>query len=213
MSKKILITAGPTWIKVDDVRVITAIFSGNTGMFLAKNFKKHGLKVTLIINSPHLYKAELNGVKIIPFKCFEDFKEKVTRELKTNCYDTIIHSAAVSDYKLGKAFKGKIASGKNKLILKLTPAEKIIKMIRKLQKKANLIQFKLEIKRKGLVEKAFQSLRKNKSNFVVANALEDLKLHYKSFLIDKNRNIITINSKESLFNRLKDAVERGGKSK
>ena len=38
---KVLITAGPTWIKVDDVRVITTIFSGNTGIFLAKNFKKN----------------------------------------------------------------------------------------------------------------------------------------------------------------------------
>jgi len=206
MAKRILITAGPTWIKVDSVRVITTIFSGNTGIFLARNFRKHGFKVTLIINSPYLDKAQLNGVKIIPFKYFEDFKEKITRELKTGCYDTIIHSAAVSDYRLVKAFKGKIASGKKSLMLKLTPAEKIIKIIRKLQINANLVQFKPEINRHGLVEKALKSLRENKSDFVVANALEDLKLGYKSFMVDKDRNVITINSKESLFNRLKDVA-------
>jgi phosphopantothenoylcysteine synthetase/decarboxylase len=210
MAKRILITAGPTWIKVDSVRVITTIFSGNTGIFLARNFRKHGFRVTLIINSPYPDKAQLNGVKVIPFKYFEDFKEKITRELKSNCYDTIIHSAAVSDYRLVKAFKGKIASGKKSLVLKLTPAEKIIKIIRKLQRNANLIQFKLEIKRKGLIREALKSLKQNKSNFVIANALEDLKSGYKSFMIDKNGNTLVINSKKALFERLKNIAGCGG---
>jgi len=210
MAKRILITAGPTWIKVDSVRVITTIFSGNTGIFLARNFKKHGFRVTLIINSPYLDKAQLNGVKVIPFKYFEDFKEKITKELKTGCYDTIIHSAAVSDYKLANVFKGKIASGKKSLILKLTPAEKIIKIMRKLQKNATLIQFKLEIKRKELAAKAFKSLKENKSDFVVANAFEDLKFRYKSFMIDKVNNITPINSKNALFEKLESIANCGG---
>lgn len=210
MVKKILITAGSTWIKVDSIRVVTAIFSGNTGIFLARNFRKHGFKVTLVVNSLHLSKRELNGIKVIPFRYFEDFRRKLTKELKAGYYDTIIHSAAVSDYRLSKAFKGKIASGKKSLILKLIPAEKIIKTIRKLQKNANLIQFKLEIKRKGLIKEALKSLKQNKSDFVVANALEDLKLGYKSFMIDKNGNIIVINSKNALFGRLEDIAKCGG---
>lgn len=210
MAKRILITAGPTWIRVDSVRVITTIFSGNTGIFLAKNFKKHGFRVTLIINSPYLNMAQLNGVKVIPFKYFEDFKEKITKELKAGCYDTIIHNAAVSDYKLANVFKGKIASGKKSLTLKLTPAGKIIKIMRKLQKNATLIQFKLEIKRKGLAKKAFKSLKENKSDFVVANALEDLKSGYKSFMIDKVNNITPINSKNALFEKLESIANCGG---
>lgn len=210
MKKRILITAGPTWIKVDDVRVITTIFSGNTGIFLAKNFKKNGLRVTLMVNSPHLDKAGLKGIKVVPFRYFEEFKDKITKELKGCCYDTIIHSAAVSDYKMANVFSGKIASGKKSLTFKLKPAEKIVKVIRKLQKNAELIQFKLEIKRKGLLKKAFKSLKENKSDFVVANAFKDLKLGYKSFLIDKNNNITEINSKNALFEKLENIVKRGG---
>lgn len=204
---KILITAGPTWIKIDDVRVITTVFSGNTGIFLARNFKEKGHAITLIVNSPCMDREELRGVKVIPFKYFEDFKKKVTNEVKTNCYDAIIHSAAVADYKLNRAFKGKVPSGKKFLSLKLVPAEKIIKIIRSFQNQAVLVQFKLEIKRKGLLKKAFESLKKNKSNFVVANALEDLRLGYKSFLMDKNNNIISINSKKSLFDNLEKIVK------
>ncbi len=208
---KILITAGPTWIKVDDVRVITTIFSGKTGIYLARNFKQKGNSVALIINSPSLDRAQLRGVKVIPFKYFEEFKEKVTKEVKTNRYDVIIHSAAVADYKLSKVFKGKFPSGKKTVTLKFAPAEKIIKIIRRFQKQAVLIQFKLEIKRKGLLKKAYQSLKGNKSDFVVANALEDLRLGYKSFLIDKNNNIITLNSKESLFSNLEKITKAGGR--
>jgi phosphopantothenoylcysteine decarboxylase/phosphopantothenate--cysteine ligase len=207
---KILITAGPTWIKIDDVRIITTIFSGNTGIFLAKNFKNKGYSVTLLANSPYLNKADLKGIKVIPFKYFEDFKRRITDEVTANRYDAIIHSAAVADYKSGKIFKGKIPSGKKSLTIKLVPAERIIKIIRSFQKQAILIQFKLEIKRKGLLKKAFESLKSNKSNFVVANALEDLKLGYKSFLIDKDSKIVTINSKKSLFGSLFEVVKTGG---
>jgi len=210
MKKKILITAGPTWIKVDDVRIITTIFSGNTGIFLARNFKKHGASVTLIINSPHLNTEKLSGIKIIPFRYFEEFKDKITKELKGSHYDTIIHSAAVSDYKLNRVFRGKIASGKKSLTLKLTPAEKIIKIIRKLQRNATLIQFKLEVKRKNLPKEALKSLKGNRSDFVVANALEDLRVKYKSFILDKRKNITAINSKMNLFEKLKDIADGGG---
>ncbi|MDD4954647.1 MAG: phosphopantothenoylcysteine decarboxylase [Candidatus Omnitrophica bacterium] len=210
MEKRILITAGPTWIKVDDVRVITTIFSGNTGIFLAKNFEKHGFKVTLIVNSPHLDKEELNGIKVVPFRYFEEFKDKITKELKASRYDTIIHSAAVSDYKMANVFSGKIASGRKLLTFKLKPAGKIVKIIRKLQKNAKLIQFKLEISRKGLLKKAFKSLKENKSDFVVANAFVDLSLGYKSFIIDKNNNITEINSKKALFDKLENIAKRGG---
>lgn len=201
--KKILITAGPTWIKVDEVRILTSIFSGNTGIFLARNFKKKGYKVTLLVNSPYLEKAKLKGIKILNFRYFDDFKAKIIKELKSVSYDTIIHSAAVSDYKLAKTFEGKLASGRKSLALRLLPAEKIIKLIRKLQDNATLVQFKLEVKRKALLAKAFKSLCENNSDFVVANALEDLRLGYKSFLIDRNRNKIRINSKKTLFNILK----------
>lgn len=204
---KVLITAGPTWIKIDDVRVITTIFSGNTGIFLAKNFKKKGHSVTLLVNSPYLNKAELKGIKIISFKYFEDFKKRITEEVTANRYDAIIHSAAVADYKLSKMLKGKVSSGKKSLTLKLVPAEKIIKAIRSFQKQAVLVQFKLEIERQGLLKKAFESLNANKSNFVVANALKDLKLGYKSFLIDTDKNIITINSKKSLFDNLEKVIK------
>jgi phosphopantothenoylcysteine decarboxylase/phosphopantothenate--cysteine ligase len=206
---KILITAGPTWVKIDEVRILTSIFTGRTGIYLAKEFKKKGHSVTLFLN-PHLI-GKIKGVQVIPFKYFEDFKEKITKELKRNDYDVIIHSAAVSDYKLKKTFEGKIPSGKKELTLKLIPTEKVIKIMRKLAKDAVIIQFKLEIKRKDLLGKAYRSLKENKTDFVVANALEDLRLGYKAFIMDKENHTVVLNSQKSLFNNLHKIISKFGR--
>jgi len=45
---------------------------------------------------------------------------------------------------------------------------------------------------------------------VIANALDDLKLGYKSFMIDKNGNTLVLNSKKALFERLENIAECGG---
>ncbi|MBU2250672.1 MAG: phosphopantothenoylcysteine decarboxylase, partial [Candidatus Omnitrophica bacterium] len=179
---KILITAGATWIKIDSVRILTNRFSGKSGLYLAKELKRKGHSVTLLIN-PHCT-GKIKGVSAVYYRYFEEFKDKVIRLVKTKGFDFIIHMAAVSDYKLKASWPGKIASGRKSLDLKLIPAEKIIVKIRKLAPKSTLIQFKLEASRKQLIDKAYQSLRKSKSDFVVANSLEDMRLGYKAFLID-----------------------------
>ncbi|MEI8348806.1 MAG: phosphopantothenoylcysteine decarboxylase [Candidatus Omnitrophota bacterium] len=191
----ILITAGPTWVKIDEVRILTSIFTGKTGMYIARAFHQKGHRVTLLGN---LRREMDRGVRVIPFTYFEDFKKKICRELMQGRYDVIIHSAAVSDYILRKPFSGKIPSGKIGLEVSLKPAEKIIRLIRRLTKKAIIIQFKLEIKRKGLLDKAYKSLVENKSDFVVANALEDLRRGYQAFILDKNRKMIRVSSKKML---------------
>lgn len=202
---KILITAGPTWVKLDRVRILTTIFTGNTGLYCARELVKRGVQVTLLIN-PHCCainrKTYPSGIKIIPFHYFEEFKTRITQELKRSHFDAIIHSAAVSDYILKRAFAGKIPSGKSALTLSLTPAEKLVTLMRSLAPNSILVQFKLEIKRKGLIDKAYKSLKGNKSDFVVANALEDLKAGYKAFLLDEAKHCVTLNSKKALCDTL-----------
>jgi len=201
---KILVTAGATWVKIDDVRIFTNRFTGRTGLYLAKGLKRRGHSVTLLIN-PHCV-GRIRGIKTHYYHYFDDFKRQVTKLLKSNSFDAIIHTAAVSDYKLKKIHKGKIASSKKSLTLRLVPTEKIIKKIRSSAKKSLLIQFKLEAKRKGLIAKAYESLKSNKSDFVVANALLDLHGGYKGFLIDKKGEITFVNSKNSLLNALNQTI-------
>lgn len=193
---EVLITAGSTWAKIDQVRVLTNRFSGKTGLYLANKLAEKGHQVTLIIN-PHST-GKINNLKTFSFHYFQEFKNRLKTILKNNKFDAIIHMAAVSDYLPKVSRQGKISSGKKGLTITLAPAPKIIKQIRQLAKEALLIQFKLEVKKDGIIEKAYSSLKKNGSSYVVANALEDLKSGYKAVLIDKQKNKTKISSKEDL---------------
>ena len=197
---KILITAGATWVKVDQVRILTNCFTGKTGVYLTEALKKKGHSVSLLIN-PHCT-GEIKDLKVYYYHYFDQFRKKVYSLLRKNRYQAIIHMAAISDYKLAKPKKGKISSGKKSLTLKLKPTEKMVKIIRNLAKDCLLIQFKLEANRKGLKEKAYESLKTNSSDFVVANALSDLGSSYKAFIVDKHKNTIAIGSKKALADSL-----------
>jgi len=202
---RILVTAGATWTKIDEVRVLTNIFTGKMGLYLAKALKAKGYSVTLIIN-PHCT-GKITKVKAIYYHFFDEFGAALKKILKIQRFDAIIHMAAVSDYILKRVHKGKISSGQKELNLKLVPAKKIIKMIRRLAKKSILIQFKLEMNREGIIKKAYDSLRKNDSDFVVANALEDLKKKYQSFIINREGKITKVNSKKSLIDNLNRIIQ------
>ncbi len=206
---KILITAGSTWAKIDDVRILTNRFTGKTGLYLAKGLKKKGHSVTLLIN-PHCL-GKIRGLKVIFYRYFEEFKKELTRVMKKQRYDVIIHSAAISDYKIKSPQKGKISSGKP-MALKLVPTEKIIKQIRAKAPNSLLIQFKLEPKQQGIIKKAYKSLKANKSDFVVANALSDMKTGYKGFIINRDKEIIPLESKNMLLGALSKIVRFRAKS-
>lgn len=203
--KKILITAGATWIKLDQVRILTNRFTGRGGLYLAKGLKAKGHQVTLIANSHCFEKPK--GIRFLDYRYFDQFDKQVRGALKAANYDLIIHMAAVSDYKLNKTLPGKTPSGRKSINLRLVPAKKIIKTIRSLAKKSLLVQFKLEATRKGLIDKAYQSLKENKSDFVVANALEDLG-NYRAWLIDRRKKVIELESKKALADTLAAIIIR-----
>ncbi|MFO8052495.1 MAG: phosphopantothenoylcysteine decarboxylase [Candidatus Omnitrophota bacterium] len=204
---RILVTAGSTWAKVDKVRILTNRFTGGTGLYLANKLVKKGHKVTLVIN-PHSV-GKVAGINSVYFHYFDQFKKKITDLLKSNKFDAVIHAAAVNDYLPKIKKRGKIPSGKKDLNIFLVPAPKIIKTIRRLAKDSVLIQFKLEVKKRGIIDKAYHSLKENGSDYVVANALEDLKTGYKAILIDRNKNLTKINSKSTLTEKINQLPLRG----
>ncbi|MCF7870813.1 MAG: hypothetical protein K9L95_03970 [Candidatus Omnitrophica bacterium] len=201
---KILITAGPTWAQIDKVRILTNRFTGKTGLYLANKLTKKGHKVTLIVN-PHSL-GKVTGINGCYFHYFNEFKNKITNLLKNNKFDAVVHMAAVSDYLPKLKNKGKIPSGKEELNISLIPAPKIIKIIRKLAKESILIQFKLETEEKGIIDKAHKSLKKNNSDYVVANSLESLEKGYQAKLVDKEKNITKINSKNDLAEKINNLL-------
>ena len=201
---KVLVTAGPTWVGIDEVRVFTNIFSGRTGLSIANVFKKRGFSVTVLLG-PSPLALEEKELRIIRFKYFDELRSLVKKELSDRQYRAVVHTAAVSDYRPVETFKGKLGSLKKELNLKLVPTPKIIQEIRTLRPDIFLIQFKLEagLLKKDLLETAHKSLLKNNSDIVVANDLKVIRTrNYKAYVIDRAKNVRAVASREKLAQEL-----------
>jgi phosphopantothenoylcysteine synthetase/decarboxylase len=185
--KKILITAGPTWVPIDDVRVISNTSSGEMGTLLAKEARACGMDVDVILG-PVTYCESLKGMRVERFKYFDELLRLISSTLARKPYDVILHAAAVSDYLL-KPVPGKISSANLQLILRLTPAPKLIDLMRRLNPKALLVMFKLEgeVTDAVLLKRALEAMKKASADLVVANRFEGG--HYRGFILG-SRNIL-----------------------
>lgn len=207
--KKILVTAGPVWVPIDSVRVLTNRFTGKTGYSIARGLANRGFEVVLLLGPSFLRPSHHKNITVCRFTYFDQLCEMVDRELKNNKFSAVIHTAAIADYEPKKIYNGKIKSKQKELNIELKPTPKIIKDIRLKAPDTNLIQFKLEVglSKNELIDVAYTSLKSNKSDFVVANDLSDMKDGcYKGILIAKDKSMIDIKSKRDLVNKLSEIV-------
>lgn len=182
---RILITCGPTWVALDEVRVISNRSSGEIGHLIAEYAAAHGDKVTLL-EGPVTHPWHDPEVKVIKYRFFDELEKLLKEQLKKN-YDCVIHAAAVSDFKLGKPLKGKIDSHKE-ISLKLVPTPKLIEQSKKHAPKTFLVGFKLEpgIKVENILKEADGLLKSAHCDLVVVNCI---KHGYRGFIVDKEKNI------------------------
>jgi phosphopantothenoylcysteine decarboxylase/phosphopantothenate--cysteine ligase len=197
-NKRILITAGPTWVPIDSVRVISNIATGQTGVLLAQEAVHRGFKVTLLLG-PGDYCCLRKGIRVIRFRFFDELRQGLKKELGTRRYDFIIHSAAVADFKPARVFKRKLSSQKT-INLKLKPLPKVFQDIRKVSPESRLAIFKLEsrVSDKTLIQRAKVAQQKSGAEIVVANRLNP----YCAFIINKSNDIVSAESKKDLVRAL-----------
>jgi phosphopantothenoylcysteine decarboxylase/phosphopantothenate--cysteine ligase len=165
-NKKIIVTAGGTTEKIDEVRFITNRSSGKMGTALAEECYLRGADVLLLRAKSSVKQRYLMKEKI--FKTAEELLQLIKANI--NNTDLFFQTAAVSDFKIGQPIKGKLSSD-NSVNLKLVPQIKIVNQIKKLSPKTTLIAFKAEydFSEKKLVEEASKKLKDSNADFIIAN--------------------------------------------
>jgi phosphopantothenoylcysteine decarboxylase/phosphopantothenate--cysteine ligase len=194
-NKKILIIGGPTAESIDDIRIITNRSSGKTAVSLAKNAFYRGADVDLLYGYGKEYVPE--HINKTDFESIKDIQKFINKKnLKE--YDIIIICAALSDY-MPKKQKGKIPSGMDKLSVDMSPAPKIISQIRKKTPETKIIGFKAEEKTTKLKEKAFNLLKKNNLDFVIANTISGFSNESNDiWIINKNKKTVHKKGKKEI---------------
>jgi phosphopantothenoylcysteine decarboxylase/phosphopantothenate--cysteine ligase len=105
---RLLVTAGGTREPIDGVRFITNASTGATGTRIALDAANHGAQVTLLTSNVVLAECELakiaasTQVKILPFDTFQSLQNRLRTLLHENHFDSVIHSAAVSDFSVNR---------------------------------------------------------------------------------------------------------------
>ncbi len=186
--QKILITAGPTWVALDQARVISNISTGQTGFILADKFVKRGFAVTLLLG-PGNFWAKPSGIRLIRFKYFKELARALDQELKNNKFSAVIHAAAVSDYQPAKIIRGKQDSLRKSWKLNLVPTQKLINGLGRYQPDLFKVGFKFQPQaaKKILLAKGSKLLKSAGLNLVVANT--DRNNGYQAFIIGKNQQL------------------------
>lgn len=200
-NKKILITAGPTWVALDGVRVISNIASGLTGILLAHGLRRLGARVTLVLGPGDCCCIDKN-ITVVRFRFFDELKAALTRLLRKERFDIAIHSAAVSDFRPANVRKGKIGSSVGALTVTLVPTEKLVKLFKRIQPKLTLAIFKLELglTTAALIKKARAAQRQYGAEIAVANTF--VKDEHVVYIIDHDGSIIPACGKQDLAGKL-----------
>ncbi len=183
--KRILITAGPTWVSIDSARIISNIASGKTGFILADRLKKLGARVTLLLGPGYFWGSQ-RGIKVIRFKYFAELDKLLRSELKKGTYSAVIHAAAVSDYKPVNIIRYKASSNRLNWKIKLVPTKKLIDSFKKYKPGLFTVGFKFEpaANDKKLLKKGRELLEKADLNLVVANSCLDTA--YRAFILEND---------------------------
>ncbi len=115
--KKVMITAGPTYEKIDPVRFIGNYSSGKMGFALAEECRKRGAEVTLIAGPVSLSCDA--GIHRIDVESCEEMYQAAVDAFRQS--DAAILCAAVADFKPSTVADKKIKREKDDLELRLVP--------------------------------------------------------------------------------------------
>ena len=184
VGKKVVVTAGPTMVPIDPVRILTNRSSGKMGYSIAEEARDRGAEVVLISGPTSLRKP--NGIKVIDIKTNEDMFNAIKNEFEDA--DIVIKSAAVADNKAKNYSSEKNKKTGDDLNLIFERDRDILKTLGDMKKNQILVGFAAESS--NVVENAKGKLERKTLDYIVAN---DISKPETGFASDENK--VTIISK------------------
>lgn len=167
--KKIVITAGPTYEKIDPVRFIGNYSSGKMGFALAEECAARGAEVTLVAGPVQMKTSHPAIRRIDVESCAEMYEATTAAFTEANA---AILCAAVADFTPETTADTKIKREGDDLVLRLKPTHDIAAALGRMkQPHQRLVGFALETNDE--TAHAQDKLRRKNLDFIVLNSLRD----------------------------------------
>ncbi|MGZ8940633.1 MAG: phosphopantothenoylcysteine decarboxylase domain-containing protein [Limisphaerales bacterium] len=178
---RFLVTCGPTYENLDQVRRLTNFSTGKLGIGLANHLAAAGHDVTLL-KGYYATSTDACAVSPIEFTTTEDLLVRI-REASGAGYDALFHAAAASDFRFGRVFRrgaddrleqvssSKFRTSDGNLLAELVPTRKFIGQLRELFPSARIFGWKYEVDgtREEAIERGRKQLQDNRTDYCVVN--------------------------------------------
>ncbi len=194
--KKVLITAGPTYEKIDPVRFIGNYSSGKMGFALAETCAEQGAEVTLV-SGPVMLQTNHPNIHRIDVESASEMYEAATKHFPKA--DITILCAAVADFTPKSTADKKIKRKGDDLTVMLQPTQDIAAALGATKKKKQvLVGFALETDNE--LNNAKDKMKRKNFDFIVLNSLQDKGAGFrvdtnKVTIIDKHNGITAYDTK------------------
>jgi phosphopantothenate---cysteine ligase (CTP) len=179
---KCIVTAGPTFEELDEVRRLTNFSTGTLGTELANFLVERGHDVELLRGEGSSCRLEPKARRVQAFTTTADLRQRL-EALGGSGAAAVFHTAAVSDFRFGKVWErtvdgtlkeirsGKISTRGGTILAELKPTLKIISELRDWFPTAFLAGWKYEVEsdRTQALMRACQQLADNRTDACVLN--------------------------------------------
>jgi phosphopantothenate---cysteine ligase (CTP) len=173
MSGRVIVTCGPSYAPIDEVRRITNFSTGELGVTLANRLAADDHNVTCLRGSAASRAFTLDPrVKHIPFTTNDNLLDKLTTIDAREQVRAVFHAAALADFQVKRTqSERKISSRSGEVTLTLVPAAKLIGRMRELFPSAWLVGWKYELdgSREEAIARARRQLAENATDVCVIN--------------------------------------------
>lgn len=168
-NKRIMITAGPTYEKIDPVRFIGNYSSGKMGYALAEECAKRGAEVTLV-SGPVSVQAHHSSIQVVKVESCQQMYDAATAAFPQ--MDAAILCAAVADFRPSEVAEEKIKRVGQTMDIHLVPNPDIAASLGQMKRPGQLmVGFALETNDEQ--QNAQHKLEKKNLDFIVLNSLRN----------------------------------------
>lgn len=214
--KRVLISAGPTYEKIDPVRFIGNYSSGKMGFALADEFARRGATVTLVAGPVDRITKD-QGINRIDVESAEEMYNAMVS--RTEDSDIVVSCAAVADFTPESRAESKVKRGEDDLVIRLKPTKDIAAELgRRKHAGQLLVGFALETDNESVNAKS--KLERKNLDLIVLNSLKDSQACFgfdtnKVTLIERNGGVTECSLKAKsevatdIVNKIKEIYNEG----
>ena len=176
---RVVVTCGPSYEPIDEVRRITNFSTGGLGILLANHLVKAGCEVMCFKGVGATSPERIVGARVVPFGTNQHLQSELEALPQREKIAAVFHAAALCDYRVKSVLScggaevaaTKIPSRAGELTLTLDPLSKLIHSLRNLFPASRIVGWKYELvgSRADVIAAAIRQLSESRSDACVMN--------------------------------------------